>query len=333
MSRSWAHGRGGFFVCAFSLFSSRPARIDGPCTCLCLLHLRTITVADSIAHAENQQFVKVLVASKKRFTTLRELTIEGAQAELERQAIERKDRGDGSASRGNSMDSMRRPAPVRTPSLAEVPEDSQFTIGDDEDEDEVDTTVTSATSPTRLSEKARGKQPAALRVSTSRNASTTSLNTLTTPATTTSATFLPSEQWLENWYTQLPLEPILKVIEETEQQHGFTRNSTTRRPEEAADHADLPSTTSENQSGYRREARQSSQLTRQSVESGRSSSTQETQGADGQGHLGSKGEDYANKLSCVLVKHLADSLGMTDDIKPAAGGPVNFVWTAVAIGW
>lgn len=223
------------------------------------------------------------------------------------------------------MDSMRRPAPVRTPSLAEVPEDGQFAIGDD-DEDEDDaveasekpavdtdtarrtsssTTITSATSPARLSEKARGKQPAsALRVSTSRNASTTSLNTLTTPVTTTtSQTFLPSEEWLENWYNRLPLEPILRVIEEAEstsQQHGFTTD-----PREAKeDYADLPGTATEDQFQHGREARQSAQHPRH-----HSTDRQEAQGAHGQGHLGAKGKHRATLILFPVDLNTADVLG------------------------
>ncbi|GIZ47033.1 hypothetical protein CKM354_001013400 [Cercospora kikuchii] len=283
-------------------------------------------------YRENQQFIRVLIASKKHFRALQQITVEGALAEAERQAIERKDRGDvlspTSHSRGSSIDSMRRPVAPRTPSLANVPEDTRFAIGDDEDEDhegnenaDVDEKADQRASktpdaggenrvptPVRLSEKARGKQPAAVRLSTSRQTSTTSLPTLT--PVTTSQNFQPSEQWLESWYTQLPLEPILKVIEdsETRKQDGVSaRTSTSSAPEEQHD-ADVRRATTAEQPGLGREARQSAQLTRQSTDSGRSA--QAAYGADGQGHLGTK-----------------------DNIRPAAGGPVSFQWTAVAIGW
>ncbi|USW51319.1 hypothetical protein Slin15195_G046380 [Septoria linicola] len=280
---------------------------------------------------ENHQFVNVLVASKKQFRALKEVTLEGALAEAERQAIDRKDRGDPysspSMSRESSMDIMRRPAPVQRPALAEVPEDNQFTIGDDEDDDDLDneldaefdekhessqrkssaTTEADGTSPAGMSAKARGKQRAALQISTSRNTSTASLPTLT--PTAASHTFQPSEQWLEGWYADLHLDKILNVIDEAEaQRHGISARSYNSAAREEEHNADIPKTAPEDQPGRRGEARQSSQLSRQSIESGRSS--QAAYGADGQGHLGSK-----------------------DDIKPAAGGPVNFQWTAVAVGW
>lgn len=315
-----------------------------------------VLVTNSIANTENPQFVKVLVANKKRFTALRDLTVEGAQAELERQAIERKDRGD--TSRGSSIDSMRRPAPLRTSSLAEVPEDSQFTIGDDDDnddnhddnhedneEEETDAEVsekstadssqgtcsatdnTIAASPARLSDKARGKQPAAaLRVSTSRNPSLTSLSTLT--PVTTSQTFLPSEQWLANWSTQLPLDAILNVIEEAEKSPlGFTPITAPRQEH----HANLSTTAPETQPSSRREARQSAQFTRHSAESSRSS--QAAHGTDGQGHLSSKGKHNVTHSSSAPALNMTTDTSTIEDIRPAAGGPVNFSWTAVAIGW
>ncbi|KAF2208503.1 hypothetical protein CERZMDRAFT_48997 [Cercospora zeae-maydis SCOH1-5] len=239
-------------------------------------------------YRENQQFIRVLIASKKQFRALQQITLEGALAEAERQAIERKDRGDvlspTSLSRGSSIDDLRRLNPPRTPSLAGVPEDSRFAIGDDEDEDhdenagadvdeKADQRVSSVTSgsgehqgstPVRLSEKARGKQPVALRLSTSRQPSIASLPTLT--PVTTSQNFQPSEQWLESWYTQLPLDHILKVIEDSES------------------------------------------------------------------HLQSQGTHHATHYADI-TGYLALTFPETDNIKPAAGGPVGFQWTAVAIGW
>lgn len=303
---------------------------------------------------ENHQFVNVLVASKKQFRALKEVTLEGALAEAERQAMDRKDRGDHyspSKSRGSSMDSMRRPAPVQRPSLAEVPEDNQFTIGDDEEHDDLDTGLDAefdeksgdisgqrtssakgeveGTSSAGMSAKARGKQRAALQISTSRNTSTTSLPTLT--PTAASQVFQPSEHWLESWYAELPLDRILNVIDESEvQRHGVSARSHNSVIREEEHNADFPGKTSEDQPGNRREARQSSQLSRQSIESGRSS--QAAYGADGQGHLGSKGKHHATACAARVGKNFAD-LSETDDIKPAAGGPVNFQWTAVAVGW
>ncbi|KAM3417251.1 hypothetical protein BST61_g5509 [Cercospora zeina] len=282
-------------------------------------------------YRENQQFTRVLIASKKQFRALQQITLEGALAEAERQAIERKDRGDvlspTSLSRGSSIDDMRRPVPPRTPSLAGVPEDCRFAIGDDEDEDDIDAEVDEkvdqrvprganasgehrVSDPVRLSEKARGKQPAALRLSTSRQTSISSLPTVTLTPITASQHFQPSEQWLESWYTQLPLDPILKVIEDSESrhQHGVSARTSTSSAQEDQHNADLRGAAAEDQLGIRRETRQSAQLPRQSTDSGRSA--QAAHGADGQGHLQPQ-----------------------DNIKPAAGGPVSFQWTAVAIGW
>ncbi|EME82050.1 uncharacterized protein MYCFIDRAFT_154667 [Pseudocercospora fijiensis CIRAD86] len=191
---------------------------------------------------ENPQFVKVLIASKHRFQALRDLTVDNALAELDRQALERKERGDTavvrSPSRQSSFDNVRTPANARAASLHNVPEheklddDQRFAIGDDEDEDgdgEAESAVTSPMSETgpdvRLSERARGKQP--LLIETTRKASTTSLPTPT--PMNTSQTFRPSQQWLESWVSQSPLEEILHTIEEAElrRRHvASARNST-----------------------------------------------------------------------------------------------------------
>ncbi|KXS93754.1 hypothetical protein AC578_10827 [Pseudocercospora eumusae] len=257
-------------------------------------------------------FVKVLIASKHRFQALRDLTVDNALAELDRQALERKERGDTavirSPSRQSSFDSSRTPANARAPSLRNVPEhdklddDERFTIGDDENEDgEAESAVTSPMSETgpdvRLSERARGKQPLSLN-ETSRNASTTSLPTLT--PISTCQTFRPSQQWLESWVSQSPLEEILHTIEEAEirRQHvSSTRNSTSED-----DHNS--NTPREKQSlEVGREGRQS-------AEGKRTRSAQAEHGGDGQGPLKTEG-----------------------DIKPAGGGPASFQWTASAIGW
>ncbi|KAF7194211.1 Protein HID1, partial [Pseudocercospora fuligena] len=287
---------------------------------------------------ENPQFVKVLIASKHRFQALRDLTIDNALAELDRQALERKERGDAavirSPSRQSSFDSIRTPANARAPSLRNVPEHDKlddherFTIGDDEDEEgESESAVTSPLSETgpdvRLSERARGKQPLSLN-ETSRNASTTSLPTLT--PISTSQTFRPSQQWLESWVSQSPLEEILHTIEEAEirRQHvSSTRNST-------SEDGHIPNTSREKQSlESGREARQSAQFARQSAEGDRTGSTQAARGADGQGSLKPEGMCCATR---IIFRDFLLTIE-TGDIKPAAGGPVSFQWTAAAIGW
>ncbi|CAK3828394.1 Hypothetical predicted protein [Lecanosticta acicola] len=197
---------------------------------------------------ENGRFVEALVAHRSRFRALREFTIDGALAESDRQAQERKERGlDASgirspASRTTSMDNIRGslqgPQPFRPTSLDNVPEDGRFTIGDDDDNHGHDTddldahevpqrSNTTAAShaegaeeaPERsLSEKARGKQPATATStpieSTSRNTSTASLPALTQSATTPSQ-FVPTQEWLDSWHPKiLPLlDNILKTID------------------------------------------------------------------------------------------------------------------------
>ncbi|KAF2171088.1 hypothetical protein M409DRAFT_35897 [Zasmidium cellare ATCC 36951] len=208
--------------------------------------------------AENRRFVEVLVANKKRFKSLQEYNIDGALAELDRLAQQRKDRGEDalsinsplSGSRPASFESARGPPPAasaRSSSLGDVPENDRFAIGDDDDDQEDDggeseedeetpqassTTATSnlaeGTSSPRLSEKARGKQPATTTVSiasaSSRTPSTTSIpslsnnnltqNTSNTTSETTSA-FRPTQDWLDTWLPRLQsqVHTLLQAIE------------------------------------------------------------------------------------------------------------------------
>lgn len=165
----------------------------------------------------------MVVRSRKRFKALRDFTVEGAVAELDRQAQERKDRGlnDVVASgvrspRNNSIDSLRSPISARSPQLGNVPEHGAFAIGDDDDEEVADemTGSTTFTSPLvastslvddavpmqsrSMSEKARGKQPVgqgSFSRSTSRNTSTASLPALTTtPSNASNTITAPSQQ-------------------------------------------------------------------------------------------------------------------------------------------
>ncbi|KAF1822772.1 uncharacterized protein K489DRAFT_318710 [Dissoconium aciculare CBS 342.82] len=187
---------------------------------------------------DNPRFVEVLVGSRARFKALRTLTIEGALAELNRQGQERKDRGlDGgngqSYSRGPSMDSVRSPSALRTPTLEEVPEDERFDIGDD-DGDEIEGVDNdmhngtphldeSADQLHQMSEKARGKQPASRVMALSR---TTSASSLPTVSTITSQPFRPSQEWLESWYETLPLSTVFKTINEAKIGGGIPEKTT-----------------------------------------------------------------------------------------------------------
>ncbi|TKA83595.1 hypothetical protein B0A55_00401 [Friedmanniomyces simplex] len=197
--------------------------------------------------AANRRFVEVVFRCRKRFSALRDFTVEGAIAELDRQAQERKDRGESGAASGvrspvrnGSIDSVRSPVSARSPQLGNVPEHDTFSIGDDEDDESADadgmTGSTSFTAPLSastsvvdeavplqsrsMSEKARGKQPVgqgSFSRSTSRNTSTSSLPALITPqaslSNNSSQQFRPTPEWLETWLPHLPLHTILKTIE------------------------------------------------------------------------------------------------------------------------
>ena len=195
---------------------------------LCPCRLRHICVA-------NRRFVEVLVRSRRRFYALRDFTVEGALAELDRQAQERKDRSEQASTaagvrspvRNASLDSARSPTSARSPQLGNVPEHGAFAIGDDDDDglEETEDLTGSTTFSVPLSasssiaedavplqsrsmsEKARGKQPVgqgAFSRSTSRNTSTASLPSLITAPTnnnnitTTSsvAPFRPTHEWV-----------------------------------------------------------------------------------------------------------------------------------------
>lgn len=169
--------------------------------------------------AENRRFIDAIIKGRKRFEALRDFTVEGALAEVDRMTMERKDAGESirisGAARNSSVDSARSQGFGRSPSLGNVPEDSTFTIGDDDDEDGLESTTDSHDSrpvsasnsavedalplqSRSMSEKARGKQPIGqgnFSRSTSRNNSTTSLPSLTT-VPSHSQQFTPTLQWV-----------------------------------------------------------------------------------------------------------------------------------------
>lgn len=167
---------------------------------------------------ENRRFVEVIVKSRKRFEALRDFTVDGALAEVDRMTMERKDMGEAaglrSPARPDSLDSIRAPASTRSSTLDNVPEDGAFSIGDDEEDEEEQTSDLSSpiSAPTsagdqavpsqsrNMSEKARGKQPigqTSFSRTTSRNTSTTSLHALHTLQTSTSHhNFTPTPEWV-----------------------------------------------------------------------------------------------------------------------------------------
>jgi hypothetical protein len=176
---------------------------------------------------KNPNLISAILKSKKRFEALREFTLEAGQLELERLAQQRKEQQEATSlrlSRTNSIDSVRSPSTHHSTNLQEVPEDSAFTIGDDEDEDDAEppTPVTpqspgsppprasahssraasvsssaDETVPLQLrgmSEKARGKLPVGAPL-LSRQNSVSSLHSLT-PTITNNGSFQPTPDWV-----------------------------------------------------------------------------------------------------------------------------------------
>lgn len=193
-------------------------------------------------YKRNPELILSIARHKKRIEALRTFTLESGQEEMERRHRMRKESGAPTdpldpGSLRSSSESMRSPpnAPTRTSTLEEVPEDSAFAIGDDEDDSDDDYQPTPARStssdnpsqessappvedavPVQLrgmSEKARGKMPAGTK-SFSRQNSTTSLGSYSTAGQSQSGVFEPSAQWIETWLPELPLHTILTVIQQ-----------------------------------------------------------------------------------------------------------------------
>ena len=179
---------------------------------------------------ENRRFIDAVMKSRRRFEALRDFTVEGALAEVDRMTMERKDAGEltgiRSPVRNTSLDSVRSPTSARSPPLGNVPEHSAFTIGYDEDEEDesaegISTPQSTSTSVMEdavpmqgrsMSEKARGKQPigqSAFSRTTSRNTSSTSLSTLP-QVSTSQTTFTPTNEWVSASLT------ILRSIDDAE---------------------------------------------------------------------------------------------------------------------
>lgn len=306
---------------------------------------------------DNRRFVEVLVANRNRFKALKELTLEGALAEMDRQGQERKDRGDAADIRSpptqaSSFESTRSPLNVRQPSLDGIAEDDSFAIGDDEDGEDADNDQPSRNSSANnaasraegtaeskersLSEKARGKQ----RVVTTSNSSSSSHNTPTQSLSTlpiarppSQTPFQPTREWFESWHSKLPLDNILHIIHLAEtRQLSFnatplrtpaTPNGPAIKPEApvtpaAAPDADLPSTPTTLQSRERAgEAPGSAKLPNQSHEG------QEASGPDGPSHL--------KTSRTPPIGHITSPPAATDIF--AGDQARGFQWTPLAIGW
>ena len=178
-----------------------------------------------LTRAENPRLVATILKSRQRFEALRSFTLESGQEEIERLKQRRKEaeaaenaRSPTQHARDNSVDALRSPASVMTPTLSNVPEEGgTFAIGDDDDSDGEDhesaplrspssasnhhSRTPSASSidsavPTQLrgmSEKARGKMP----VGTPTFSRVNSLGSISSHvAPPTPAVFAPSPQWV-----------------------------------------------------------------------------------------------------------------------------------------
>lgn len=199
-------------------------------------------------YSSNGTFVHGVFKSRKRFEALRSFTLESGREEIERQRQRRKEdaavashpTSPTRSSQNGSADQIRSPQTARSPSLSNVPEDSTFSIGDDEDSDTENPSSMPATPshsthsthtsrnpsissvdeplPTQLrgmSEKARGKMPANT-PSFSRQSSTTSLSSHHAAAATDisfpSIGFDPTSSWIDSWLPNLPLHTILTLL-------------------------------------------------------------------------------------------------------------------------
>ncbi|KAF1996964.1 hypothetical protein P154DRAFT_607103 [Amniculicola lignicola CBS 123094] len=186
-------------------------------------------------YSSNPNLVYTIVRSRKRFQALRDFTLENGQEEIERQLQLKKEGGVEPLQRGDSIDSLRSPTVLQTPTLSNVPEgNAAFAIGDDDDSDTesqpLDHPPHSPAAASRsasiassvdesvpvqvrgMSEKARGKRPVG-QPAFSRQNSTTSLIS-NTPTMGTNEFFSPTAEWIESWLPELPLHTILTLISE-----------------------------------------------------------------------------------------------------------------------
>ncbi|PHH82996.1 hypothetical protein CDD82_4011 [Ophiocordyceps australis] len=214
---------------------------------LLLSLLESVNYVIEHKHRRNPELLLAIVKNRKRVEALRNFTLESGQEELERVNRKRKDM----AAQGNpleasslrsSADSARSPRSTasRSQALDGVPEDGTFAVGNDDDDendatsdDNTQTTPAPSTAsenqsqtssavnfddavPVQLrgmSEKARGKMPAAVR-SFSRQNSTTSLGAQSTTGQTSVTAFEPTPQWIDSWLPELPLHTMLAIIQQ-----------------------------------------------------------------------------------------------------------------------
>ncbi|EXJ93486.1 hypothetical protein A1O1_01878 [Capronia coronata CBS 617.96] len=206
-----------------------------------LLHALLESINAMIEHqyTSNANLVYAVWRARKRILALRELTLEGGHAEIERAARRRKENAltditDG-LSRSSTMDTVTSHARRTPPSpSAETGVDGTFAIGDSDDSDNEEpptpsqsthsigtsrspsiasSSVADDSVPVQLqgmSEKARGKMPAGA-PTFSRQTSTASLATIAS-YNAGRRSFSPTPEWLESWLPELPLHTLLTVI-------------------------------------------------------------------------------------------------------------------------
>ncbi|KAJ6130765.1 hypothetical protein N7512_003545 [Penicillium capsulatum] len=207
---------------------------------------------------ENPYLVYAILKYKDRFEAVRAFTLESGQQEIERQRERRKagDAGDLASPRLSHSEEELPPSGARSP-LTQIPEEnSAFTIGGDDSDEEVENTPSqsSPSAPTsrrpsissttddgqpRLSEKARGKKPAG-KPSFSRQNSMTSQTSMSL-FTPSSSGFTPTVAWLESWLPELPLHTILTIISAIAPHIPDAALATTSSPEARTLIANLPS--------------------------------------------------------------------------------------------
>ena len=182
-------------------------------------------------YAANGNLIYAVWRSRKRIEALRQFTLEGGHAEIERAAQRSKEAAlDDSLSRSSTVDTVVSP----TTAHPEGAMDGTFAIGDSDDSDNEEPPTPSQSAQSMrtsrtgsmasssvpedhvpiqligLSEKARGKMPANA-PTFSRQNSTTSLSATSTYSVGRGS-FAATPEWLESWLPDLPLHTILTVI-------------------------------------------------------------------------------------------------------------------------
>ncbi|KAJ9617058.1 hypothetical protein H2200_000779 [Cladophialophora chaetospira] len=196
--------------------------------------LESINSMIEYQYEANANLIYAVWRSRKRIEALRQFTLEGGQAEIERAEQRQKEArlndGTNTLSRSSTIDMVASPNTTHTESAV----DGTFAIGDSDDSDNGEPPTPSQSTRsmrtsrtpsvassslaedhvpiqlTGMSEKARGKMPANA-PTFSRQNSTTSLSA---PSSYSPGrrSFSPTPEWLEGWLPDLPLHTLLTVI-------------------------------------------------------------------------------------------------------------------------